>query len=103
MTWQPELTPAEAMSRIAELNAYLDPHKAAAAERGESTWMGIPDRWYDALRWRCVSGHVTRGIIKSEERGGDVCPACGLPARLTFPEDTSAQAGVGSEGQGEGA
>lgn len=59
----------------------------AASEPGPK-FMKLPDRWFDppGPRFRCTNGHVSRCLLKSEERG-DICLACGAPVLLTFPED----------------
>lgn len=59
--------------------------KAQAA--GESFFMGKPDRWWDAHRWRCTNGHVSNYYIKSEGLGFSACPVCMAGIVLTFPED----------------
>lgn len=56
------------------------------AEGGEM-FMGKPDRWWADPHWRCINGHVSTMIIKSEARGCDICSACREPVYLTFPED----------------
>lgn len=49
-------------------------------------FLGYPDRWLADPHYRCGYGHVSRMILKSEERG-DLCLACQDNVRLTFPED----------------
>lgn len=56
------------------------------AEAGERMFLGIPDRWHDRFTVRCVNGHVSNHVIKSEERG-DTCPECRGPCVMTFPGD----------------
>lgn len=63
-----------------------------------SRFLGIPDRWYAdgpdkpyghpdrGAKFRCVNGHVSRMILKSE-RFGDLCLECQGPLMMTFPED----------------
>lgn len=66
--------------------------KAQQAElialEGGKLFMGLPDRWYDANKFRCINGHVNTWIIKTELRG-DACPSCLGPCCLTFNEDVS--------------
>jgi hypothetical protein len=67
--------------------------RATVIEReGGPLFMGIPDRWYDAPgpRLRCTQGHVSRCVLKSEERG-DLCLACQEPVLMTFPEDVDGE------------
>ena len=66
-------------------------------ESGPS-FLGIPERWYAdgpdkpyghpdrGAKFRCVNGHVSRMILKSE-CFGDLCLACQGPLVMTFPED----------------
>ena len=54
--------------------------------KGESSFFGIPDRWYEDVHFRCESGHVSRCILLTENRG-DRCFACDGPVMMTFPED----------------
>lgn len=60
----------------------------ARAEGGEQ-FLGWPDRWYDKPHWRCINGHVSTMVIKSEALRRDACPKgqCFAPVHLTFPED----------------
>lgn len=53
------------------------------------TFMGLPERWLDDPTWKCPNGHVSKWYIKSEAKGGDVCPAsgCGEFVRLCAPEE----------------
>lgn len=50
-------------------------------------FLGLPDRWCEAGKFRCRTGHVSVRILKSETRG-DLCLSCQEPVLLTFPEDT---------------
>jgi hypothetical protein len=54
---------------------------------GEPLFLRLPDRWYERFPVRCVNGHVSRHVIKSEVKG-DMCPACLGPCLMTFPGDT---------------
>ena len=61
-------------------------------------FMGIPERWYAdgpdrpyghpdrGAKFRCVNGHVSTRILKTECRG-DRCLACDGNLVMTFPED----------------
>lgn len=72
------------------LDEYIAQAKAIESLIPQPWWMGTPDRWFDASRWRCEGGHVSAAFLKSETRG-DICLAhsCGnARVRLTFPEDT---------------
>jgi hypothetical protein len=40
----------------------------------------------DDPHFRCLKGHISTRILKSEVKG-DCCLACGEHALLTFPED----------------
>jgi len=55
-------------------------------ERGEPEFMGKPERWFEAMNFRCPNDHVSRFYIKSEEEGS-LCPLCCGLLQLTFPED----------------
>ena len=68
---------------------WLDAKKEEERERGEPTFMGIPDRWYEAHLFRCERGHVSSMILKTETRG-DRCLACHGRVKMTFPEDYEA-------------
>lgn len=59
--------------------------RLAWEEAGYSMFLGIPDAWYDARKFRCVNNHVSRAILKTE--AGDACLACGAPLVITFPTD----------------
>jgi hypothetical protein len=63
----------------------LDAVSQAEQHAGAAMFLGRPDRWYEAGRWRCAAGHVSSGYIKSESLGA-MCQ-CGELARLTFPGD----------------
>lgn len=60
--------------------------KAWIEKTGEPTFLGIPESWYEPVRFRCEKGHVSRTILKSEERG-DLCLACFSPVMITWPGD----------------
>jgi hypothetical protein len=75
-SWNPE---APWVLKIKELRK-----KEAAADA--PTFLGIPERWYDDLTFRCVNGHVSCRYLKSELHG-DLCLACGEYVMMTFPED----------------
>ena len=61
-------------------------------------FMGIPERWYAdgpdkpyghpdrGPKFRCVNGHVSTRVLKTEARG-DRCLACDGNLVMTFPED----------------
>jgi hypothetical protein len=53
---------------------------------GEPLFLRFPDRWFEQFTVRCINGHVSRHVIKSEIKG-DMCPDCLGPCLLTFPED----------------
>lgn len=54
---------------------------------GEPAFMGIPDRWYAPGQFRCINGHVSTTILRSEGLHRDACLACFEPVMMTFPED----------------
>ncbi len=81
--WTPELR-----ARADALNARVEAARQAEEARGEPMFMGIPERWYDNLRWRCANGHTANTFLKSEQFGMDLCLRCGAPVRMTAPEDT---------------
>lgn len=56
--------------------------------------MGLPDRWYElpGPKFRCPNGHISRRVLKSEARGGDLCLACHKFVILTHPEDSEGAA-----------
>ena len=56
------------------------------ADAGAPMFLGIPERWYDDLTWRCVKGHVSSRYLKSEMHGA-LCLACMEYVMMTFPED----------------
>lgn len=59
--------------------------RKGASELGERMFLGIPDRWYEGGKWRCVNGHVSDCILKTAK--GDRCLECNRLVLLTFPED----------------
>jgi len=59
--------------------------KLMAQETGPR-FLGVPDRWFDARKLRCVNDHVSRTYLKSELHGS-LCLACGEPVYLSYPED----------------
>lgn len=63
--------------------------KTIGEMEGGETFMGRPDRWWETPQYRCVNGHVSTRVLKSEELGRDACLASGCmePLTLTFPED----------------
>jgi hypothetical protein len=61
--------------------------RRAEEQAGAKMCLGIPDRWYEPPRYRCVRGHVASGVITSESGRGDSCQTCGAACMLTFPED----------------
>ncbi len=63
--------------------------KFAKIERdaGAKMFKDKPDRWYDNPKWRCINDHVSRVYIKSEYKGGAICPSCFEFVLLSFPED----------------
>lgn len=71
--------------------------RAIADEETGPTFMGWPDRWWDAHTVRCLYGHVSTRTLKSTPLLRNVCIAChGSKGRaehhdwalhLTFPED----------------
>jgi hypothetical protein len=66
-----------------------DPHpcpRCIPDEPLEPLTMGRPNRWLRVLRFRCLAGHVTGGVLRDMPR----CRTCDAPALLTFPEDTGA-------------
>lgn len=56
-------------------------------EAGAPLFMRWPERWFDGKKSRCVNGHVSTTVLKSEAKGGDVCLQCGEFVNITFPED----------------
>jgi hypothetical protein len=75
------------MNTYEEMNAWLSAKKAEEAARGELTFLGIPDRWFEGQPlFRCENGHVSKGVLKTETQG-DRCLACQGRCRMTFPED----------------
>lgn len=75
------------MTLAAELGAELQRRADREIENGGETWMGKPDRWWEAHTWRCANDHVSRMLLKSEELCSNVCLACHGEVWLTFPED----------------
>lgn len=75
------------MQTITELRAQLV--AIGEAEDGPM-FMERPDRWWDNAHYRCVNGHVSTTVLKSERLGRDACLAadCEEALTLTFPEDT---------------
>lgn len=63
--------------------------RAVAVAEGGELFMDWPDRWWDTHAWRCINGHVSTRVLKSEALGRDACLAeeCRAPMCLTFPED----------------
>ncbi len=64
-------------------------------------FLAIPDYWYDkpGPKYRCVNGHVSTCILKSESKG-DLCLECYGPLMMTFPNDKDGpmdEMNVGSE------
>ena len=62
----------------------------ADIEDGEKEIGGLfgtkPVRWWEPqAHWRCEKDHVSTCLLGTEN--GEVCPACGGPAWLAFPED----------------
>jgi len=56
-------------------------------KNGTPMFMGIPDHWFEKLKWRCRNGHISGMILKSEV-AGDLCLKCGERVMMTFPEDS---------------
>jgi len=54
---------------------------------GEPLFLGIPDRWYEDIHFRCPNGHVSTRVLRCEDDPRDRCLACGEPTVMTFPED----------------
>lgn len=69
-----------------KLHDFLQKYKDNSTEE---KFLGIPDSWYEAMKFRCANGHVSSMILKSEGLGVDMCLKCQAPARLTFPTDIS--------------
>lgn len=61
----------------------------ANAEPGER-FKGLPERWLDNPTWRCLNGHVSKRVLKTEAHG-DLCLACRERLVFTFPEDKDGQ------------
>jgi hypothetical protein len=60
----------------------IDEEEAA----GEPMFMGLPDRWYEDLTFRCINNHVSKRILKNSH-SGDLCFRCFEGTIITFPED----------------
>ncbi len=71
---------------IAHLGECLDILSRDEERSGAAMFLGRPDRWYEAGRWRCPNDHVSARYLKTESRGA-ICLACDAPVCLTFPED----------------
>lgn len=82
-----------------ELGQLLDKYAANEDINGALMLADRPDRWYDDPHWRCVNDHVNTNVKEgggyvnkhdgSREFSYQICFDCGLPVRLTFPEDVS--------------
>lgn len=75
------------MSDTLTVEQLLEWRRARAVEEGGRLFLGIPDRWLDDPTFRCVNGHVSKRILKSEVKG-DLCLECGGAVVATFPEDS---------------
>lgn len=77
------------MTDLTELTQLSEQLRPIAVAEGGDTFMGWPDRWWEAHTRRCTNGHVSTRVLKSEALGRDACLAsgCGAPVHLTFPED----------------
>jgi len=53
----------------------------------ESSFLGIPERWFDDPTWECTNGHISKLFLKSEALGHDACLACFSPVRLCDPDE----------------
>ncbi len=71
------------MTRPAITQRKLEEEQASGARM----FMGIPDRWYEDLTFRCEHGHISKMVLKSEALGDRVCLKCHTPVWITFPED----------------
>lgn len=74
------------------MTAWLQERRDAEAKAGAKMFMGIPDRWFEDLKFRCLNGHVSTMILKCSEGPMDQCLACRAPVRMTFPEDAEEEA-----------
>ncbi len=74
------------ISTKAELFLLKQRRQSFIDTEGGPLFLGIPDRWLDNVTFRCIHGHVSKCILKSEEQG-DLCLACYGPVLITFPED----------------
>lgn len=64
--------------------------EASDREGNVPRFFGLPDRWYEKPRWRCINGHVSGVHLRCDDGGPAArCLAadCGEPVWLTFPED----------------
>ncbi len=78
----------------AQLGAALDAHATHDFLLGVTEFLGRPDTWYQAGKWRCINDHVANKTLPGggEYEGRfrfDLCAECGAPLRLTFPDDIS--------------
>ena len=71
----------------AELRAKLDAYSDAEKLAGALMFMGVPDRWYEPMHFRCINEHISTMYLKSEAARANLCLECGEPVELTFPED----------------
>lgn len=91
----------------------LDPSRPSlielAAEKETGPFfLGFPERWLDAPRWRCAQGHVSGRYLNSEEHGLYLCLGCYAKGKesedfrvwLTFPEDTEPKPFPADRGEG---
>lgn len=70
-------------------NPWYEPiqaHREQEERAGVKMFLGFPDRWYDAHKFRCGNDHVSTCLLRSELKG-PLCLECGGQVRLTFPED----------------
>lgn len=79
-----------------ELGKALDARADRDYLLGGTEFLGRPDTWYQAGKWRCINDHVvTKTLPGGAEYEGrfrfDLCPECRAPLRLTFPDDISGQ------------
>jgi hypothetical protein len=70
-----------------ECRAKIIALRKAEEAAGAKMFLGIPDRWYEDLHFRCRNDHVSTMYLKCEAKGYDACFACGEPVSMTFPED----------------
>lgn len=78
-----------AVSEVEVLLAELGRRASEEINAGGETFLGVPDRWLEppGPKYRCMNGHVSRRVLKSEAAGRDLCLACHGRLTLTFPED----------------